>query len=396
MKPVLPFLLSLTISTAALAEPHLDATKLAEVPKRMQEFVEKDEIAGAVTLVLQHGRVAQLAAVGKSDLASGRALKPDDLFWIASMTKPMTAVCVLILQDERKLSIEDPVEKYLPEFKGEWVVSEFGEDRRVLVKSPRPITLRDLLTHTSGLGDVKSPRPHSTLAELCMAYAREPLFFPPGSKWNYCNSGINTLGRIVEIVSGQPFAEFLQQRVLDPLGMKDTTFWPTPAQAARLAKSYQRNKEGKLEEISVFFTEGPLSDKQRTPFPSGGLYSTAEDVAAFYQMMLNGGAFSGRTILKTETVALMTTTQSGNLKTGFVEGMSWGLGFQVVKEPRGVTASLSPGSFGHGGAYATQSWADPKRDLIFVLMIQRAGLPNGDASEMRKVFQDTAVAALVE
>jgi CubicO group peptidase (beta-lactamase class C family) len=113
-------------------------------------------------------------------------------------------------------------------------------------------------------------------------------------------------------------------------------------------------------------------------------------------MMLNGGALGGHTILKKETVALMTTTQSGDLRTGFVDGMSWGLGFQVVKEPRGVTASLSPGSFGHGGAYCTQSWADPKRDLIFVLMIQRAGLPNGDASEMRKAFQDTAVAAFVE
>ena len=396
MKTGLPFLLSVTIAAGAFGEPRLDPEKLADVPKRMQEFVDKGEIAGAVTLVSHRRRVVQLAAVGKSDLAGGRALKADDLFWIASMTKPMAAVCMLILHDEGKLSIEDPVEKHLPEFKGQWVVSEFGEDRRVLVKSPRPITLRDLLTHTSGLGDVKSPRPNSTLAELCMAYAREPLFFPPGTKWSYCNSGINTLGRVVEVVSGQPFAEFLRERLCDPLGMKDTTFWPAAAQAGRLAKSYRRNKDGKLEETSIFLIDGDLQDTQRTPLPAGGLFGTAEDVAAFFHMMLNGGAVNGRTILKKETVALMTTTQSGDLKTGFVEGMSWGLGFQVVKEPRGVTASLSPGSFGHGGAYGTQSWADPKRDLIFVLMIQRAGLPNGDASEMRQVLQDTAVAALIE
>ena len=393
-------LLLLSVGLAS-AEPvpqatGLDPAKLAAVPQRMQEFVEKGEIAGAVTLVARHGQVAQLAAVGKADLASGRGMQADDLFWIASMTKPLTAVCVLMLADEGRLSIEDAVEKHLPEFGEQWVVSEFAAERRVLVKSPRPITIRDLLTHASGLGDVKSPRIHSTLAELCMAYAREPLFFAPGTKWSYCNSGINTLGRIVEIVSGQPFAEFMQQRLLGPLGMKETTFWPTEAQAARLAKSYKPDASGRLAEIELFYTKGPLPDRARTPLPAGGLFSTASDMARFYTMMLAGGTLDGRTFLKKETAAAMTRTQSGELRTGFVDGMSWGLGFQVVREPTGVTASLSPGSFGHGGAYATQSWADPRRDMIFILMIQRAGLKNGDASDMRAALQEAAVAALVE
>ncbi len=133
-----------------------------------------------------------------------------------------------------------------------------------------------------------------------------------------------------------------------------------------------------------------MSDRKRTVYPAGGLYSTAADMARLYQMLLNGGSVNGRQILTKDSLALMTRTQTGELKTGFTDGMSWGLGFQVVKEPQGVTEMLSPSTFGHGGAYATQSWADPKKDRIYVLMIQRAGFPNGDDSPVRKAFQETA------
>lgn len=374
-------------------EPMPDSAKLAGIPGQMQKFVDDGIVSGVVTLVSTKDRVLHLAAVGKSDLASGRPLKTDDLFWIASMSKPMTAVCVGMLVDEGKLAWNDPVEQYLPEFKDQWVTAEQGDKRRVLEKAPRPITIRDLLTHSSGLGNVNAPRPHSTLAELCMAYAREPLFFAPGAKWNYSNSGINTLGRLVEIASKQPFAEFIQQRLFQPLGMKDTTFWPAPEQQKRLAKSYKRNADGKLEEVSNFFIQGELADRLRTPFPAGGLYSTAEDVAKFYQMMLQGGTVDGRVYLKAETAADMTKTQSGDLRTGFTDGMSWGFGFQVVKEPQGVTAMLSPGTFGHGGAYGTNSWGDPQRGIAYILMIQAQGLPNADASDMRRVFQESAAAS---
>lgn len=359
------------------------------MPRRLQAFVDQGAISGAVTLV-QRGDDVQVSVVGMRDLANKVPMKEDDLFWIASMTKPMTAICVAMLAEEGKLSFDDPVEKHLPEFRGQWLIAEDGKEKRTLTRPSRPITIRDLLTHTAGLGDVPAPRPESTLAELCMGYAREALKFPPGSKWSYSNSGINTLGRIVEVASGQPFAEFIQQRLLDPLGMADTTFWPTPAQAKRLAKSYGPGEGGKLKEVEVYFIKGPLSDRKRTAFPAGGLFSTARDVAKVYRMMLAGGTVDGRTYLKKETVAEMTRTQTGEIKTGFVDGMSWGLGFQVVKEPQGVTASLSPGTFGHGGAYGTQSWGDPKRGLIYVLMIQRQGLPNGDASDMRRVMQEVA------
>ena len=361
------------------------------ISDQMLRFVETGTVSGAVTLVATRSGIAHWEAVGKSDLTSGRDMQKDDLFWIASMTKPMTAVCVLMLQDEGKLSIEDPVEKYLPEFKGQWMVEKKEAKKLILVQPKRPITVRDLLTHTSGLGDVKTPRTYSTLGELTMAYAREPLQFEPGSRWSYSNPGINTLGRLVEVLSGKEFATFIQERVLDPLQMRDTTFWPSEEQLQRVAKSYKQNKEtGQLEETTVYFTEGKLSDRKRTPYPAGGLYSSAKDVAQFYRMMLNGGALEGKQLLKPESVELMTTTQSGDIKTGFVEGMSWGLGFQVVREPIGVTAALSKGTFGHGGAYATQSWGDPVKGLAYVLLIQRAGMPNGDGSEIRGEFQRVA------
>jgi len=368
------------------------------ISDRMQQFVDKDVVSGSVTLVATKDGVKHLAAVGQADLASGRAMKTNDLFWIASMTKPITATAVAILAEEGKLSFDDPVQKHLPEFTGQWLVETKEPNRLTLVKPARPITIRDLLTHTSGLGDVKTPRPHSTLAELAMAYSQVPLQFPPGSKWQYSNSGINTLGRVVEVVSGVPFAEFMQQRVFDPLGMKETTFWPSEAQAARLAKCYKSNKEtGKLEEAPMIYITGALSDRKRTPFPTGGLYSTAEDVARFYRAMLNGGTLDGATILKPETAKLITTRQTGDMKMGFSEGMSWGYGFQVVKDPQGATSALSPGTFGHGGAFATQSWADPQRGLIFILMIQRSGLsPNGDSSEIRAAFQQAAVDQLAK
>ncbi len=379
------------------ASPQFHPAKLAEIPQSLAPFLETNLIAGAVTLVATRDEVVALAALGHSDLATHRPMKTDDLFWIASMTKPMTAVAVLMLQDEGKLSVEDPVEKFLPEFKGQWLTSERSVTGLGLIKPARPVRIRDLLTHTSGLGDLPAPRGDCSLAELVMAYSQMPLKFAPGSKWEYCNSGINTLGRIVEVVSGKPFAKFMQQRLFDPLDMDDTTFWPSRWQLKRVAKPYQASPSGALVEGSIYFLKGPLPDRTRTPFPAGGLFSTASDVAHFYQMMLNGGVWRGKRLLSLAAVTELTRTQTGELKTGFVDGMSFGYGFAVVKEPAAnTTRMLSSGTFGHGGAYGTQSWADPKRDLILILMYQWSKVPNGDASPVRAAFQDAAVQALAE
>jgi len=376
-------LIALTLTWTATARPPVTPVRVA-----MNGFVADNIIAGSVTAVADKSMMLSLETTGFADLGKKTKMPPNAMFWIASMTKPMAAVCVLQLQEAGKLSIDDPVEKHLPEFAGQWMIESRSKGTLTLKKPTRGITIRDLLTHTSGLANTNSPRPESTLAELVMSYSKTPLQFEPGSRWSYSNAGINTLGRIVEAVSGTPFAEFLQTHVLNPCGMKDTTFWPTPAQAKRIATSYRPGRDGQLERTEVYFLKGGLSNRKRTPYPAGGLYSKATDVVQFYQMMLNGGTFKGQRVLKKETAALMTRTQTGDIKTGFVDGMSWGLGFQVVKTPQGVTDSLSAGTYGHGGAYATQSWADPKTGRIVVLMIQRAGFRNGDNSPVRKAFQE--------
>jgi len=371
--------------------------KFAAVPAQLQPFVDQGEISGAVMLVADRDRVLHLSAVGVSDLATGRKMEPNDIFWIASMSKPLTAVCVAILADEGKLRFDDPVEKYLPEFRNQWVVQENAPDRRVLVRAARPITLRDLLTHTSGLGEYQVTAPHWTLAEFALAIAREPLRFQPGTRWAYSTAGIDTLGRIVEVVSGLPFAAFMQQHLLDPLGMKDTTWWISPAQDRRRAHTYLLNAQSrKLEETPIFYMYGgAVTDRARPPLGGAGLFSTAADVAKFYQMMLHGGELGGKRILKPETIAEMTRKQTGDLKAR--AGMPWGLGFCVVEDPSQMEANrtFSPGTFGHGGAFGTQSWADPVRGLVYVFMIERDKIPNNpDNSPMRRAYQTAVEAAL--
>jgi len=381
--------------TSSAPRHDLDPAKLPEIRARMQSFVDNGTIAGAVTLVARHGEIASIESVGLADIAERRPMQEDSLFWIASMTKPITAVAILMLQDKGKLWVDDPVEKHLPEFKGQWLLDSQTNGVACLERPPRPVTIRHLLTHTSGLDEMPAPRTKSSLAELVVGNSQRPLRFPPGDRWSYSNAGINTLGRIVEVVSGEDFADFVETRIFKPLGMRDTTFWPTPAQAKRLAKSYQPKANGKeLEEVGISFIQGKLGDRSRTPKPAGGLFSTARDYYRFCQMMLNGGTWNGKRLLSQEGVTAMTRTQTADIKTGFTEGMSFGFGFAVVKNPTGVTQMLSPGTFGHGGAYGTQAWIDPKKDMVFLLMIQRAKLPNADASDVRRAFQEAAVSAI--
>jgi CubicO group peptidase (beta-lactamase class C family) len=360
---------------------------ISGIGQRMGRFVEDREIAGAVTLVATPDRIVHLEATGKADIASGRPIRPDTIFWIASMTKPITATAVLMMQEEGKLSVDDPVEKYLP---------EFGRLRTADGK-PARVTIRHLLTHTSGMGEASGAesRGIKNPAGLIPLYVARPVRFEPGSKWVYCQSGINTAARIVEVVSGSPFDEFVDRRLFGPLGMKDTTFYLTEEQVPRLATSYRRSDKGELEpaEVRILNGKNPTS-RDRYPAANGGLYSTAPDYARFCRMILDGGEHEGRRYLKPESVKLMTGVQSGALKTGFTDGNGWGLGWCVVREPQGVTATLSPGTFGHGGAYGTQAWIDPVKRRIFILMIQRSDFPNADATEARRAFQEAAASAL--
>ena len=313
-------------------------------------------------------------------------MRPDSIFWIASMTKPITATAVLMLQDEGKLSVDDPVEKHLPAFK----------DLKTADGKPVRLTIRHLLTHTSGLGEATpaEARVIQDLAGLIPIYVGKPVQFEPSSKWTYCQSGINTAARIVEVASGVPFDQFVEQRLFAPLGMKDTTFYPAEGQLPRLATSYRKDK-GELTptNVSILYGKAPTS-RDRYPAANGGLFSTAADYSRFCRMILNGGELDGKRYVKPGSVALMTSVQSGDLKTGFTPGNGWGLGWCITREPQGITAMFSPGTFGHGGAYGTQAWIDPVKKRAYILMIQRADYPNSDGSEVRRGFQESAASAL--
>ena len=361
----------------------------------LQELQEKQEFAGAVTMVVGPNRIIALEAFGLADIASGRPMRKDSVFWIASMTKPITAMGVLMLVEEGKVGLDEPVEKYLPSFKGQKVATPTGP-----VPAPRPVTVRDLLTHTSGLSAASltaANQPVDTipLAAMVDHSGRTPLISAPGAKWAYSNTGINALGRIIEVVSGQPYADFVQKRFFDPLDMNSTSFWPDDTLQASLATPYRKDKAtGKLIPAGNSRFSNPLQNRARTALPAGGLFSTANDLAQLCQMILCGGELDGHRFLRPETLKLMTTNQLGEMpKVSFAEGMRMGLGFHVVGTPVGVTESLSPGSFGHGGAYGTQAWIDPVRRQAYVLLIQRTDLANSDGSEIRREFQKTAVEA---
>lgn len=376
----------------------LSAADPDPVAATLAPFVEDGQIAGAVTLVARQDQVLSLQAVGFQDLETRTPMATDSLFWIASMTKPVTALAVLMLHDDRRLDILDPVEKYLPEFKGQLVVREKKDDTVVLGKPVRPATLKDLLTHTAGVtgnANVESGALDVlSLRESTLVYALTPLQFEPGSRWAYSNPGINVLGRVIEVVTGEDYAKALDRLVFRPLGMRNTTFWPDKKRLEKLAVSYQAGPDGRLVPAEIRYLTPPYSDKKRSPLAAGGLFSTAEDLHKLYGVLVNAGEMNRRRLLSKQTLARMFENHTGDLKAGFVDGMGMGLGFQVVLRPTGVTAKLRAGTVGHGGAHGTQGWFDPASGAIQILLIQRAGLPNADASPMRQAFHEAAVRLL--
>jgi CubicO group peptidase (beta-lactamase class C family) len=369
---------------------------LPGVHEAVAPFLERKEAAGLVTVVVTPEKVVHVEAQGWADVERKAEMKADDVFWIASMTKPVTAVAVLMLADEGKLSVDDPASKYVPE-----LGAMKNADGSPLAT---PITIKHLMTHTAGLPENarEETRAAKTLQDLVDAFAKKPMSFEPGTKWAYSQTAINSLGRIVEVVSGKRFDDFLDERIFKPLGMADTTFYPSKEQQKRLATSYRveggnGGQGAQLMPAEIFIFAGrDLHERDRVPLANGGLFSTAADYGTFVRMLLNDGSLDGKRYLKPETVKQMGSLQTGELKTGFTPGNGWGLGVCVVREPQGVSAALSQGSFGHGGAYGTQAWVDPMKKVGYVLMVQRQNFPNADASDLRKAFQDAAAKALVD
>jgi CubicO group peptidase (beta-lactamase class C family) len=359
------------------------AASLDSIPERMHDVIIANEVPGAVTVVATRDSVLRMNAQGWADPEHKSLMRVDSIFWIASMSKPITATAVLMLMEEGKLSIDDPIAKY---------VSELAGLKTADGKTPR-ITLRHLLTHTSGMGEASDEEAKAarTLSDLIPAFASKPLAFEPGSKWKYCQSGILTLGRIVEIVSGVPFEVFLRKRIFDPLGMKDTTFYLSEAQMPRWVIPARREGEQLVPaEIGILYGHPPTW-RDHYPASNGGLFSTAPDYTRLAQMLLNGGVLNGRRYLTAESVRMMSTVQTGDLLTGFTPGNGWGLGVCIVRQPQGVTAMLSPGTFGHGGGYGTQFWIDTKRGVALIMMIQRSNFKNADESPVRLAFQKAAL-----
>ncbi|NBR41644.1 MAG: class A beta-lactamase-related serine hydrolase [Verrucomicrobia bacterium] len=362
-------------------------------------FVQREELAGAVMLVADKDKVLSVTTEGFADIAAHKPMQADALFWIASQSKCMTAVAVLMLVDEGKIALDDPVEKYLPEFKGQRVAppkpdskaEAKGKKKEQAAKAVvpavtesqptvHPITIREVLSHVSGL-PFKSDEEKPTLdglplAEAVKTYAKAPLATQPGTHYQYSNAGINTAARVLEVVSGMPYETFMQQRLFDPLGMKDTTFWPNAEQVSRLALTYKPDgTKKKLERGSLGQLQDDLTDRQhRFPMPAGGLFSTATDTARFCRMLLNRGELDGKRYLSQKSFEALTSRQ-----TPAALPQSYGFGLQVTPE-----------GFGHGGAQATNMDVRVKNGLVLIWMVQHQGFP-GKGSQAQAAFKDWAV-----
>ncbi len=394
-------------SRARPAEVGLDADRLGKATALFREAADRKEIAGAVLLVARRGKVAYLEAIGQRDVEAGDAMTPETIFRIASMTKPITSTAAMILVDEGRLELSDPIAKYLPEFKYMTVAHPRPKDTFVVspgsptgeyepVQAYRPITVRDLLTHTSGLCYRFTDRPHIgrlyaesgicdgltpsefTMAENVRRLAGLPLHHQPGTAWEY---GLNTdvLGRLVEVASGQSLDAFVRARIFEPLKMSETTFLLPKSRRNRLAALYEPGSDGKIKRTpdgtsvkGALIYSADAAYRQRPGYFSGGagLLSTAGDYARFLQMLLNRGELDGARILKAETVEAMTRPQTGALPLWItVHGDTFGYGFGVVTRPDDPKGDPI-GTFSWGGIYYTDFWVDPKDELIGIMMTQ--------------------------
>jgi len=325
-------------------------------------------------------KVISIETVGFADITAHKAMKPDAMFWIASQTKPMTATALMMLVDEGKVALDDAVEKHLPEFRGQMVQAEKDDAHTLLRKPAHPITIREVLSHMSGMpfqSALETPTYDTVpLAALVRSYAITPLQTEPGTHYQYSSAGINTAGRIIEVVSGMKYEEFMQRRLFTPLGMKDTTFWPDEKQARRVAKSYRPDAtKTNLEAFQITQLAYPLSDRaHRFPIPGGGLFSTGQDTARFCQMLLNGGELNGRRYLSEAAFKDLTKRQTP----------------ASVKDNYGLCFALGPDWFGHGGAQATGMEIRPEKGLATIWMVQHAGFP-GEGGKAQGAFKNWAL-----
>ena len=426
------------VQTAKPEDVGMSTERLGRVRDAAQRHIESGALPGVVTLVARNGRIAHFEAHGLLNVETKRPMPKDGVFRLASMSKPITAVAVMMLVEEGKIRLNDPVSRFIPEFKSAKVAvakpaaappagapvaapppgpgagpggpGRGGRGGRggppvevEIVNASRDITVRDLLTHTSGLMTIGGPvsgqaqagaaaqrQPTDTLATYIPRLGAVPLDYQPGTLWRYSGlAGFDVLGRIVEIASGQTFDQFLQQRLFDPLGMKDTGFPLTGPKESRVVPMYQRTQNG----FQLQKDQSGLSSA--TYFSgAGGMSSTAEDYLQFAQMLLNGGELNGRRYLSPRTVTLMSSNHTGDMVNGQfgrpARGMGFGLGVQVVEDPVAADLRVGKGAWGWAGAYGTNVHIDPTERVVSIIMMQVS------VGALQRDFENAVAQAIVK
>jgi len=405
------------VNTIAPEEVGVSSTRLNRIGEAMQSYVDERKLAGLITMIARRGQVLHFECFGMMNIEAGKSMQPDTIFRIHSMTKPITSVAVMMLYEQGDFQLEDPVSRFIPEFKDVRVFVNATESGLELAEPEREVTIQDLLTHTSGLvyGDPEgSPveaavcqadreaekvTPDETLEEWTQRLVRLPLAHQPGSKWHYGTS-TSVLGYVVEVISGLAFDAFLEQRIFGPLGMVDTGFYVPQGKIGRLAAVYGPAEGGGLQVIDAPETS-EYSRPKRFLSGGGGLVSTASDYIRFAQMLLNGGELNGVCLLSRETVELMTMNhlsdelipiQLGPL-TSSLKGHGFGLGFAVITNVAQCGMLGSEGAFWWGGAANTFFWVDPREKLIGLIMPQF--MPTGQYPIQRE-FQQVCYQAIVD
>jgi CubicO group peptidase (beta-lactamase class C family) len=394
--------------TAKPEDVGMSSERLERITRMIDRHIAAGDLAGAVTIVARKGKVVHRSARGVMDLQSKQPMAPGSMFRIASMTKPVIGVAIMMLVEEGRLHLNDPVARYIPEFRdmkvamaqpaggGRGAGAGTADPRFYTVPAARAITVKDLLTHVSGLGS--GPMGNSdigkvarkdgeTLADYIPRLGSTSLEFQPGSRWTYSpGAGFETLGRVIEVASGTRLDQFFRTRIFDPLGMQDITFWPTDAQMPRVASVYARGPNGLTK------TPMPNDTMSRNVYfrGSGGLYSTAEDYIPLGIMLANGGEMGGTRLLGRKTVEMLRAVHVPDTLPGRPAGEGYGLSVRVVTDHAARGTMLSDGTFGWSGAQGTHFFVDPEEELVGVLMVQTS------IQEVQREFEDLVAQSIVD
>jgi CubicO group peptidase (beta-lactamase class C family) len=376
-RALFPLLPAVLLATSLLADENQPSAS-PEVTAAMQPYLDSYKLAGVIGIIADRtGKIHFKNILGYADVEAKKPMSEENVFWIASMTKMFAGASIMMLADEGKISLDDPVTKFIPQLE-KWMVIEEKDSSHVLLKPlVRPVTVRHVLSHTSGLtGSAELQQvagsDSTPLKVRALSSVTGPLQWQPGDKYQYGNQGMNIAARIVEIVSGMPYEEFLQKRFFDPLGMSETTFWPDDAQIARLAGAYGPNKEKTgYTRGGIGFLTKPYSDRvHRYPEAGGGLFSTTHDILRYGLMLANDGELEGKRYLSHAVMEELRKEQTGTTK------VNYSLGYH-----------LRNGLFGHDGAYGTDLSVNPTNGMVAVFMIQ---CTSGDQWAARDLFLKTA------